>query len=151
MMFHLLFTSGLLFIILLCASIGSADGLCLPCRSTYSDVWRPGMPRRAVWNPKITSPTATTQWTVGSQVIVTWDLHNMPKQITNDRSMIVLGYSTPGKTNEHLDLKNPLASGFNVRQGQVTFTVPNVKPRNDYFIVLFGDSGNRSSAFPIKI
>ena len=30
---------------------------------------------------------------------------------------------------------NPLAQGFNITQGSVNVTVPNVPPRNDYIIV----------------
>ena len=36
-----------------------------------------------IFNPTITSPTASTVWTVGTQVNVTWDTSNAPSQISN--------------------------------------------------------------------
>lgn len=43
---------------------------------------------------------------------------------------------------------HPLADGFNISTGWVTCRVPyTAKPRNDYFVVLFGDSGNRYGVF----
>jgi hypothetical protein len=74
-------------------------------------------------------------------------------------------------------LGHPLASGFNLDDGKVSFTVPQVKPNNNYIVVreylyypvlpssvqqppmltlgraprtVFGDSGNASPEFTIK-
>ncbi|KAG5646509.1 hypothetical protein DXG03_003276 [Asterophora parasitica] len=44
---------------------------------------------------------------------------------------------------------NPLAQNFKLRVGKIDIIVPSVPPRDDYIIVLFGDSGNSSPAFAI--
>lgn len=62
---------------------------------------------------------------------------------------IVLGYLIGNDENEHLDYKNPLASGFKLMDGQRDIVIPNVEPRKTYIIVLFGDSGNASPKFTI--
>jgi len=56
-----------------------------------------------------------------------------------------------GSSNEHLDIKHPLATDFDIRQGKVPITVPSVKQGNNYIVVLFGDSGNRSPTFRIEV
>ncbi|KAG6844712.1 hypothetical protein H0H87_004435 [Tephrocybe sp. NHM501043] len=69
-------------------------------------------------------------------------------QLTNPNGKVVLGHLGPtGGLN--LDLDHPLAENFKLRVGQVEITVPSVTPRDDYIIVLFGDSGNASPAFAI--
>ncbi|KAF8636228.1 hypothetical protein AX17_003714 [Amanita inopinata Kibby_2008] len=73
----------------------------------------------------------------------------MPVDTTNMVGRVVLGYIQGEDSNEHLDYSRPLAEGFDISQGQVDIVVPQVDPRNDYIIVLFGDSGNRSSRFTI--
>ena len=50
--------------------------------------------------------------------------------------------------NEHL--ANTLAEDFKMADGNVTFTVPHVKERDDYVVVLMGDSGNHSPKFTIR-
>lgn len=69
----------------------------------------------------------------------------------DSRGMIVLGYLSgkKGDTNEHLDLKHPLASGFKLTKGRQNIVIPNVVQRETYIIVLFGDSGNASPMFTI--
>lgn len=43
-----------------------------------------------------------------------------------------------------------LAKGFKLKAGKVSFEVPaKLKSRDDYIVVLFGDSGNRSKKFSI--
>ncbi|KNZ82074.1 hypothetical protein J132_08257 [Termitomyces sp. J132] len=64
--------------------------------------------------------------------------------------MIVLGWVEQGSLNEHLDLDHPLAKDFELSDRRATITVPNVPPKDNYIVVVFGDSGNRSPAFSIK-
>ncbi|KAK0464409.1 uncharacterized protein EV420DRAFT_1040246 [Desarmillaria tabescens] len=106
---------------------------------------------RDVISPPITSPTAGTIWTVGQTVTVTWNTTDIPtnaSQITNPIGKIVLGYQANNSLN--LDLDNPLASNFQLTDGHADITVPDVEPRDDYIIVLFGDSGNTSPKFTIQ-
>ncbi|KAF8899499.1 hypothetical protein CPB84DRAFT_1847707 [Gymnopilus junonius] len=45
---------------------------------------------------------------------------------------------------------HPLASGFRITAGSVKVILPkNITARNDYFIILFGDSGNKSPNFKV--
>ncbi|PPQ86314.1 hypothetical protein CVT25_005615 [Psilocybe cyanescens] len=105
--------------------------------------------RRDVIAPRITSPNAQTVWPVGTVQTVTWDTSNFPpdSQITNPIGQVILGFNSSNSLN--LDFNNPLAQGFKLRDGQVKITVPDVTPRSDYLIVLFGDSGNTSPSFAI--
>ncbi|KAF8968973.1 hypothetical protein BDZ97DRAFT_1654445 [Flammula alnicola] len=107
--------------------------------------------RRDVITPNITSPTADSVWPVGSNQTVTWDTSNFPpvSQITNILGKVILGFNANNSLN--LDFNNPLAQNFNLTDGSVQVTVPNVQPRNDYLIVLFGDSGDTSPAFSITL
>ncbi|KAG7440826.1 uncharacterized protein BT62DRAFT_561796 [Guyanagaster necrorhizus] len=90
---------------------------------------------RDVISPPITSPTSGDVWTVGQTVTVTWNTTDIPaaSQITNPIGMIVLGYQANNSLN--LDIDNPLASNFELTDGQVNITVPDVEPRDDYIIV----------------
>ncbi|KAK0504097.1 hypothetical protein EDD18DRAFT_1132043 [Armillaria luteobubalina] len=105
---------------------------------------------RDVISPPITSPTAGAVWTVGQTVMVTWNTTVIPpaSQVTNPIGKIVLGHQANNSLN--LDLDHPLASNFQLTDGQVDITVPDVEPRDDYIIVLFGDSGNTSPEFTIQ-
>ncbi|KAG5716653.1 hypothetical protein E4T56_gene16388 [Termitomyces sp. T112] len=105
---------------------------------------------RDVFSPHITSPNETTIWPVGTQQMVTWETDNIPpdSQLTDPNGIIVLGHLGPsGGLN--LDLDHPLAQGFKLRVGHAQVIVPSVPPRDDYIIVLFGDSGNSSPTFAI--
>ncbi|KAI0778413.1 hypothetical protein BD413DRAFT_440261, partial [Trametes elegans] len=105
---------------------------------------------RDVWSPPVVHPDAGTVWTAGSKVKVVWDTSTRPSHVTNWEGRVVLGHYEDGDdTNEHLDFDHPLAEGFNLTQGHVNVQVPNVSPSNEYIIVLFGDSGNRSPKFTI--
>jgi len=107
--------------------------------------------KRDVWSPKITSPTKGAVWCEGSTVSVTWDTSNPPAQVTDPSGTIFLGYELSGGSGgENLDVDHPLASGFPLSQGQVSFKVPYVKHRDSYIVVLMGDSGNGSEEFTIK-
>ncbi|KAH8110484.1 hypothetical protein DFH11DRAFT_1880544 [Phellopilus nigrolimitatus] len=105
---------------------------------------------RDVWAPRVTYPVFGTVWSVGERYNVTWDLTSEPKQITNPTGQIWLrkdGLTLsqgPGST------QDPLASGFNLTDGHVEITVPDIAPDSDYELVLFGDSGNFSPNFTIS-
>ncbi|KAG7088281.1 hypothetical protein E1B28_012294 [Marasmius oreades] len=105
---------------------------------------------RDVYSPRITSPARGTVWMVGYNATITWDTSNPPQHITNAIGEIVLGHLNENDSNEHLDLGHPLAEGFDLRSGTVTVKVPEVKPGENYFVVLFGDSGNTSPPFSIE-
>lgn len=64
---------------------------------------------------------------------------------------IVLGHIQDGSTNEHLNNDQPLASGFPLSAGSTKVYVPDVPPRDDYIVNLFGDSGNISERFTISL
>ncbi|KAJ3567739.1 hypothetical protein NP233_g6173 [Leucocoprinus birnbaumii] len=99
--------------------------------------------KRDVVDPHITNPHEGTVWVVGSKELVTWETDNLPppSQITNLMGRVILGFQA---NNNH-----PLAQNFKITDGNVSITVPNVPPRDDYIIVLMGDSGNSSPAFAI--
>ncbi|KAF9553888.1 hypothetical protein CPC08DRAFT_645028 [Agrocybe pediades] len=107
--------------------------------------------RRDVIAPHITSPHEGTVWPIGTVQTVTWcvDTSNFPpdSQITNPIGQVILGFNSSNSLN--LDFEHPLAKDFKLRDGKVNITVPNVPPKDDYLIVLFGDSGNTSPAFAI--
>ncbi|KAJ7095730.1 hypothetical protein B0H15DRAFT_68557 [Mycena belliarum] len=105
--------------------------------------------RRDVYSPPIISPNGSTKWVKGTEVNVTWSTANMPSKITNPNGKIFLGHLEASSSNEHLDLEHPLAEGFDIRDGHRIITVPTVSSREDYIIVLMGDSGNRSPVFTI--
>ncbi|KAJ7133010.1 hypothetical protein C8R46DRAFT_945182 [Mycena filopes] len=105
--------------------------------------------RRSVYSPPITKPDASTRWARGTDALVTWSTSNMPEQITNATGRVLLGYLEDGSSNEHLDVDHPLAQGFNITDGSVKIHVPDVLPRDNYIVVLMGDSGNKSPTFTI--
>ncbi|EIW81344.1 hypothetical protein CONPUDRAFT_82328 [Coniophora puteana RWD-64-598 SS2] len=102
---------------------------------------------RDVVDPPITSPNASTVWHAGETQTVTWSTDNLPSQQTTSTGMLVLGYQF--NNSENLMLDSPLATGFQYTDGQAQITVPDVPTRNDYIVVLFGDSGNASPQFTI--
>jgi hypothetical protein len=108
--------------------------------------------RRDVWAPPITEPSAGTIWQTDTDVTVTWDTSGEPQDVTNPTGTILLGfYLANGTGGENLDVDHPLASGFPLTDGQVTFEVPStIEPGNNYIIALFGDSGNVSPQFTIE-
>ncbi|KAL5519896.1 hypothetical protein ACEPAG_1556 [Sanghuangporus baumii] len=105
--------------------------------------------RRDIANPPVISPNASTVWVVGQAQTVLWDTSDLPQQITNLQGVVVLGFLNDSSGNEHLMIDSPLASGFDIRSGQVNIVVPDVEPRTDYIIALMGDSGNISDEFTI--
>ncbi|KAL5524450.1 hypothetical protein ACEPAF_9590 [Sanghuangporus sanghuang] len=101
-----------------------------------------------VYNPLITYPTAGVVWTVGETKTITWETSEIPEELRNSTGTILLGYNEDDS--ENLDIAQPLATGFNLTDGQVNVTVPEKQERSDYIVVLFGDSGNASPEFTIK-
>ncbi|KAK0464492.1 uncharacterized protein EV420DRAFT_1516633 [Desarmillaria tabescens] len=106
----------------------TAEAARLPAvyRSEQRD--RPAISRRDVYSPKITNPTACTTWFNGSRVSVTWDTSKPPQNITNEEGKIM--------TDEHLNMSNPLAEGFDIMAGTISFLVPDVTPGHGYIVVL---------------
>ncbi|EJF66904.1 hypothetical protein DICSQDRAFT_47682 [Dichomitus squalens LYAD-421 SS1] len=100
---------------------------------------------RDVWSPEIFSPNARDVWTAGSTVAVRWDTADPPGEVTSYAGRVLLGRSSV----TDVCAEHPLAEGFNLTQGSVKVKVPAVKPSNHYFVVLIGDSGNRSPSFTI--
>ncbi|KAM5539514.1 hypothetical protein V8D89_006966 [Ganoderma adspersum] len=89
-------------------------------------------PRDAI-SPPITNPTASSVWKAGDRQTVTWDLSGLNgAQPSNPLGKVILGTFINGE--EHLMLESPLASGFNILDGNVTLTVPTVTTGNDYIV-----------------
>ncbi|PPQ79852.1 hypothetical protein CVT24_003496 [Panaeolus cyanescens] len=99
--------------------------------------------QRDVFVPPVLLPNVHSVWKIGSKQTVSWDVTHPPKQITNNKAMIVLA------KNSYLDIEHPLATNIDVMAGKVQITVPNVTPGKDYQIVVFGDSGNAGAFFSI--
>ncbi|KIY45583.1 hypothetical protein FISHEDRAFT_48915 [Fistulina hepatica ATCC 64428] len=99
-----------------------------------------------VYNPDITSPNSGA-WAFGSIMNVTWDNSNMPAQAQDNKGTVILGhYLDDGDMS--LDVEHPLAREFALADRQTYVTMPtDVEARDDYFIVLLGDSGNKSPNF----
>ncbi|SPO28346.1 uncharacterized protein UTRI_04743 [Ustilago trichophora] len=106
--------------------------------------------KRLVYNPHITSPVASTVWTAGQSYTVEWDSSDIPVEAESYKGMIKLGY-TPADGAGGLNLHWTLADGFPIKDGKVQVTLPeDLKQRNDYIVVVMGDSGNASEKFTIK-
>ncbi|KAF7430493.1 hypothetical protein PC9H_006201 [Pleurotus ostreatus] len=106
--------------------------------------------RRIVWNPEITQPNRRTLWNRNTTATISWNASAIPKGAYEQKGKVVLGWLNPNLGGgEHLNIEHPLAHGFNLRDGRVQITVPQVAPRDDYIVVLFGDSGNASPNFSI--
>ncbi|KAI0086237.1 hypothetical protein BDY19DRAFT_895338 [Irpex rosettiformis] len=101
-------------------------------------------PARDVWTPKILYPRAGTVWYSGQRHNVTWDLSTKPAQITNNDGAFILLRSG--------EIETPVVvgHGFKLTDGRVEVTVPDVMTRDDFSLVLFGDSGNWGDQFTIK-
>lgn len=106
--------------------------------------------KRIVYNPHITSPTASTVWTAGQQYDVTWDASDLPAEAEGYKGLIKLGY-LPANGDGGENLKWDLTDGFYIKDGKASVTLPSdLEERNDYIVVVFGDSGNASPKFTIK-
>ncbi|KAK7455093.1 hypothetical protein VKT23_004676 [Stygiomarasmius scandens] len=102
---------------------------------------------RDVFVPRIISPNSSTVWVVGSRVNVTWDTSNAPEVITKGSAVALNKGDIPIDKFNHPG--GFLAEGFDLLDGFVEITVPEVESGDDYSITLFGDSGNRSDMFTI--
>jgi len=97
-----------------------------------------------IFSPPILYPNAATVWFAGQSHNVTWDPSNPPKSISNLASIVL---RTAGAS-DWTELT--LASNFSLLDGRHEIKVPtNVTSRDDWEIILFGDSGNVSPAFTI--
>ncbi|KAN0127597.1 hypothetical protein V8E53_014575 [Lactarius tabidus] len=108
--------------------------------------------KRDVWVPPIIEPSSGTVWQTDTDVTVTWDTSNPPQDISNPQGTILLGfYLANGTGGENLDVDHPLAQGFLLTDGEVTFPLPStIEPGYNYIIALIGDSGNVSPEFTIE-
>ncbi|TFK39033.1 hypothetical protein BDQ12DRAFT_722880 [Crucibulum laeve] len=102
-----------------------------------------------VFTPHITYPNKhDIFWHRGSSHNVTWETSKIPPEAINSTGMILLGHS--GNNSENLDIDHPLATRFPINKGSVVVKIPaDIEQRKDYFVVLFGDSGNKSPEFEI--
>ncbi|KAF8236239.1 hypothetical protein L208DRAFT_1357668 [Tricholoma matsutake] len=94
-----------------------------------------------VWAPTILEPDASTIWQIGKCENVTWDTSNAPVNISNGSGVLL---SDVNRKKSWV-----LASDFDLRAGSVKVEVPSVTP-GDYFVTLFGDSGDTSPPFSIQ-
>ncbi|TFY55399.1 hypothetical protein EVJ58_g8274 [Rhodofomes roseus] len=106
-----------------------------------------------LWSADIQSPNVFSVWPVGSTQTIKWDPSQVPQTAANHTGIVLLGYYEDDS--ENLDTRassrRPRSwRGFQIADGQVDITVPNVTERNDYIVVLFGNSGNASPTFTIK-
>ncbi|CDR88732.1 uncharacterized protein SPSC_05564 [Sporisorium scitamineum] len=105
--------------------------------------------KRIVYNPQITSPTSETVWTAGKTYTVTWKVSDIPAEAEGHKGTIKLGY-LPADGSGGENLKWTLADGFAIKDGQTSVTFPtDLATRNDYIVVVMGDSGNASDKFTI--
>ncbi|KAI0667623.1 hypothetical protein C8Q78DRAFT_981399 [Trametes maxima] len=103
-----------------------------------------------VFRPNLTAPQGGEVWAVGSTQTISWETDNIPEENKNQTGLILLGYIQGDSIDEHLDVSNPLAVNFPITAGKAEVTVPDVPERDDYVVVLFGDSGNASPKFTIS-
>jgi len=101
-----------------------------------------------VVTPAITQPSPGTTWLVGTTQNIMWDTSNIPPSGKNNHGVILLGFNN-GTGSENLNISHPLASNFLLTNGIQNVTVPNVPAKTTYFVVLIGDSGNKSPQFTI--
>ncbi|KAN0061314.1 hypothetical protein ACQY0O_006160 [Thecaphora frezii] len=105
--------------------------------------------KRIVWNPQITSPTAKNVWIAGAKQTVKWDPSDKPAS-SLDYGSILLGYQ-PKDGSGGLNLEWTLAANTSLVAGQKTVKLPASLPyRQDYIVVVMGDSGNKSPHFTIQ-
>ncbi|CCF48247.1 hypothetical protein NDA11_003644 [Ustilago hordei] len=106
--------------------------------------------KRIVYNPHITQPTASTVWVAGNTYHVKWDTSDQPPEAANYTGIIKLGF-IPESGQGGYNLHWTLADGFLIRDGKTSITLPqDLEERNDYIVVVLGDSGNKSDKFTIK-
>lgn len=126
--------------LLLISLLPFCSAMCLPCK-------QPHLSPRDVFVPPIESPTEGDIWLIASEQTVTWSIDDIPEHVTNPTGKLVLGKLNGDQ--EHLYTDIALAEGFPITDKNVTIIVPKVDPADNYIVVLFGDSGNRSPPFTI--
>lgn len=99
-------------------------------------------------NPRIIIPTNETIWYAGCDADIAWDTLQIVPNVTETHGPIMLGFIVPLSINEHLFFT--LVPDTDLTTGSAHITVPNVPTRNDYIVVVFGDSGNASPLFTIR-
>ncbi|PWN23655.1 hypothetical protein BCV69DRAFT_243906 [Microstroma glucosiphilum] len=105
-----------------------------------------------VFNPKILTPKQGDTWVHGEAKNVTWRTSDIPPPLKSANSTLYLGYLPKNSKSGNEHLKWKLANNFPLSAGTVSFIVPNnTVPRDDYIVVLLGDSGNRSERFEIEL
>ncbi|KAH9928511.1 uncharacterized protein BXZ73DRAFT_102350 [Epithele typhae] len=101
----------------------------------------PAAEKRDIWSPPVLDPHSGTAWISGERHNVTWDASNPPASVSNGATILLRLTGTP--------MPVILAENFDLHAGHVEITVPWVQTRDDYEVVLLGDSGNVSPAFTI--
>jgi len=102
-----------------------------------------------VVRPPLTEPVQGDTWPIGTNQTVCWDTSEIPPIAQNYMGTVYLGYYVNGTSSENLYIDNPLAKGFLLTDGSVSVTVPQVPSGDSYFVVLVGDSDNKSGTFSI--
>jgi len=98
--------------------------------------------------PTITSPSGGEVWLAGSTHNVTWLTNNVPSEAQSYTVDILLGYYE--NSSENLDNQSPLAIDVPIMSGSAEITLPqDLTFRDDYIIVVMGDSGDASNPFTI--
>lgn len=108
--------------------------------------------KRIVYNPPVTVPKTGTVWTAGDKHTVRWtvDQASIPAEAKNYKGIVKLGY-IPADGSGGYNLKWTLADNFPITDESIEVTLPSdLQTRQDYIIVLMGDSGNRSKKFTIN-
>ncbi|KAH8114403.1 hypothetical protein DFH11DRAFT_1703970 [Phellopilus nigrolimitatus] len=148
MSFAFSFVCILIFALASLIAVDSACAIVIPFTAVSKQVVKTNA-KRDVWAPPVTNPAEGTVWRVGDTVQVTWSTVDPPKHVTNSNGMIVLRNKN-GFLKGQGGLGEPLASNFSIYDGHVEVQVPKVPARDDYQVVLFGDSGNESPRFTIS-
>ncbi|KAG1816076.1 uncharacterized protein BJ212DRAFT_1272472 [Suillus subaureus] len=99
--------------------------------------------KRDVWVPTIIEPTSASTWSAGGTYSVTWDTSSKPSEVTNPIGKVYLRQGDATQS-------DPIASGFELSDGEVKVTIPDDTAAGEYMVVLFGDSGNWSEEFAIN-
>ncbi|KAL0060633.1 hypothetical protein AAF712_012576 [Marasmius tenuissimus] len=107
--------------------------------------------KRDVWSPPITSPDAYTVWKTDEKYYVTWDNSYPPEVITRGNQINLMNFNQYLFGDEGYNVVIKSEDTFNLLDGYAEIVVPSDIPTDDqYFITLFGDSGNRSPKFRIE-
>ncbi|KAK1228167.1 hypothetical protein PQX77_008800 [Marasmius sp. AFHP31] len=106
--------------------------------------------KRDIWSPPITSPDATTVWEAGQVVQVTWDTANPPEVFPDGGQITLKNFNTALFGGAVFNVVVKEQGTFSLTDGKAEITVPDVPTDDQYFLTLFGDSGNISPNFRIE-